>query len=32
MRLYVIVKKEWERTAQDRRLAATAPDNGSSHA
>lgn len=32
MRLYVIVKKEWERTAQDRRPAATAPDNGSGHA
>lgn len=28
MRLYVTVKKEWERTVQDRRPAATVPDVG----
>ncbi|XP_044938627.1 RNA exonuclease 4 [Mustela putorius furo] len=28
MRLYILVKKEWERTAQDRRPAAPAPDGG----
>lgn len=29
MRLYVLVKKEWESTAQERRPAAPAPDSGS---
>uniref|UniRef100_A0A8C7BRI3 Exonuclease domain-containing protein n=1 Tax=Neovison vison TaxID=452646 RepID=A0A8C7BRI3_NEOVI len=28
MRLYILAKKEWERTAQDRRPAAPAPDAG----
>ncbi|XP_032163744.1 RNA exonuclease 4 isoform X2 [Mustela erminea] len=28
MRLYILVKKEWERTAQDRRPAAPTPDGG----
>ncbi|XP_032722146.1 RNA exonuclease 4 isoform X2 [Lontra canadensis] len=29
MRLYILVKKEWESTAQDRRPTAPAPDGGS---
>lgn len=28
MRLYVVVKKEWERMVQDRHPAAATPDNG----